>query len=211
MNLKQLFAGRTLQLIAIVGVVIVFIGLQTGLQGKRQKPRAQQAQPTSQTAATPLPCSGTATPNQIEGPYYKAGSPQRTNIAENLPGEKIFVTGYVFDTNCQPIANAWLDFWQADASGVYDNTGFTLRGHQFTNASGKYTLETVVPGEYPGRTPHIHVKLRTDTGSIVTSQLYLPDASQNQSDSIFNQALVMKVTNDQNGKLATYDFVLEKR
>ena len=55
-----------------------------------------------------------------------------------MSGTKLIVTGYVFTTDCQPIAKAWLDFWQADSRGQYDNTGYTLRGHQFTDSQGHY-------------------------------------------------------------------------
>ena len=87
-----------------------------------------------------LACGGGATsanvtPSLTEGPYYKSGSPEQANLfQEGMPGTKIVITGYVYDTNCQPVANAWLDFWQADANGNYDNSGYTLRGHQYTDA-----------------------------------------------------------------------------
>jgi len=58
------------------------------------------------------------------------------------------------------VGGALLDFWQADAAGDYDNTGFRLRGHQFSGADGRFRLATVVPGLYPGRTRHIHVKVQ---------------------------------------------------
>ncbi len=91
-----------------------------------------------------------------------------------MGGTKIIVTGYVLTTDCEPIANAWLDFWQADDQGAYDNAGYRLRGHLFADETGRYTLETIVPGEYPGRTPHIHVKVQAPNGQILTSQIYFP-------------------------------------
>src|SRR3954447_6103967 len=121
--------------------------------------RAETAQAASVSQA--VGCSGTTTPSLTEGPYYKAGSPERTSLLEaNMPGTKVVLTGYVYDKNCRPVAHAWLDFWQADANGRYDNSGYTLRGHQYTDANGRYTLETVEPGEYPGRTVHFHVKVQ---------------------------------------------------
>src|SRR3954462_13180002 len=82
-------------------------------------------------------CSGTLTPALTEGPYYKAGSPERASLLEaGMSGTKIVISGTVFDKNCRPITGAWLDFWQADSSGAYDNAGYKLRGHQFTDASG---------------------------------------------------------------------------
>src|SRR5258708_6618441 len=106
-------------------------------------PQASTGAQSTTVASTPT-CSGTPTPSQTEGPYYKPGSPERTSLREpGLPGTPLTITGYVISTNCQPVAHAWLDFWQADSSGNYDNTGFNLRGHQFTDQQGHYHLETV--------------------------------------------------------------------
>ena len=151
------------------------------------------------------------TPSLTEGPYYKAGSPERTNIRGDSEGEKLTVTGFVFDSDCKPIKGAWVDFWQADGNGNYDNTGFNLRSHQFTDENGKYILDTVLPGKYPGRTPHIHVKVRaSETGPVLTSQLYFPDEEQNTRDSIFNQALVVKMGEKDGAKTATFNFVIPR-
>lgn len=158
-------------------------------------------QPTSQSATLQ---NLTPTPAQTEGPYYKAGSPQRPSLREGLQGTPLILTGAVSDRNGRPVPNAWLDFWQADAQGNYDNSGYRLRGHVFANDSGRFTIETIIPGEYPGRTPHIHVKVRAGNGPVLTTQLYLPDAPGNQRDGIFNRALTMKVQ----GNTASYDFVL---
>jgi len=165
----------------------------------------------NKTVAPLVECSGKITSSLTEGPYYKANTPERSNIREpGTAGENLIVTGYVFDKNCKPIANAWLDFWQADGNGVYDNVGFKLRGHQFTDSSGKYNLETVVPARYPGRTPHIHVKVRANEQSpIITSQLFFPGEDQNQTDSIFDQNQLVEISSIADGKLATYNFVLE--
>lgn len=153
-------------------------------------------------------CSGITTVAQTEGPYYKLGSPERTNISQGVSGEPLTITGFVFDKDCNPIVNAWLDFWQADSAGNYDNDGYILRGHLFTDESGKYTVKTIVPSEYGGRPAHIHVKIREGDGPILTSQLYFPNASQNQTDSIFDGSLIMEMSEDRNGKVGTFNFVL---
>lgn len=57
-----------------------------------------------------------------------------------------------------PAAGVLRDFWQADDDGAYDVAGYSLLGHRFTDATGAYTLSTVGPGLYPGRTRHLHVK-----------------------------------------------------
>jgi protocatechuate 3,4-dioxygenase beta subunit len=149
------------------------------------------------------------TPAQTEGPYYTPNSPERASLIEaGMGGTKIIVTGYVLTTDCQPIANAWLDFWQADDQGVYDNAGYRLRGHLFTDATGRYTLETIVPGEYPGRTEHIHVKVQAPNGPILTTQIYFPGVAANDRDSIFDPVLLADVQDTADGKVAAYSFVV---
>lgn len=74
-------------------------------------------------------CAGLTQP-QTEGPYYKADAPQRSSLfEEGMPGTRLILVGYVLNQNCQPLPNAWLDFWQADANGAYDNAGYRLRGN----------------------------------------------------------------------------------
>ena len=121
-------------------------------------------------------CSG-LTPPQMEGPYYTPNTPERNSLLEEgMPGTRLLLVGYVLDQDCRPLSNAWLDFWQADSNGDYDNAGYRLRGHQFTDLQGRYYLETILPGLYSSRPiEHIHVKVRPEDGAEVTSQLYFPD------------------------------------
>ena len=114
----------------------------------------------------------------------------------------------MLSTTCQPIAGALVDFWHADDAGVYDNAGYKLRGHQFTGADGRYTLETIVPGLYPGRTRHFHVKVQAANQPVLTTQLYFPDEPANASDGIFNPLLLMAVQTALDGYTAAFDFVL---
>ena len=163
------------------------------------------------SAAELVSCTSPAalTPAQTEGPYYTPNTPERTSLIEpGMGGTKLIVTGYVLTTDCQPIANAWLDFWQADDQGVYDNAGYRLRGHLFTDETGRYILETILPGEYPGRTEHIHVKVQAPNGPILTSQIYFPGVAANDRDSIFDPALLADVQDTADGKQATFDFVV---
>ena len=149
------------------------------------------------------------TPPQTEGPFFKPKSPQRASLIEKgLGGTRLVVTGSVLTRSCRPVANALLDFWQADDGGEYDNQGFRLRGHLFTNERGVYRLETIVPGLYPGRTRHIHVKVQPPNGSILTTQLYFPGEARNASDGIYNPELLMRVADTANGKEATFNFVV---
>jgi len=149
------------------------------------------------------------TPAQTEGPYYTPNSPQRASLLESgITGTKIVVTGVVLSTSCQPVARALVDFWHCDDNGVYDNAGYKLRGHQFTDDSGRYSLETIVPGLYPGRTRHFHVKVQAPNKPILTTQLYFPGEPSNNSDGIFSSKLLMNVQDASDGKAAKFDFVL---
>ncbi len=166
---------------------------------------------SSQIAAPTTACSSPAalTPAVTEGPYFKAGSPERASLLTfNIKGTKLVLTGYVLTADCKPVAHALLDFWQADANGNYDNSGYTLRGHQFTDASGRYQLTTIVPGLYPGRTEHIHVKVQAPNGPILTTQLFFPGVAGNQADSIFDPKLLINVQETGNGLEATFNFVV---
>lgn len=151
------------------------------------------------------------TPPVEEGPYYKPGSPERNNIVgPDTPGKKLVVEGCVMDAKGQPIAHAWLDFWHADGSGAYDNEGFNLRGHQYTDKDGRYHLETVRPHQYLFRTPHIHVKVRAAENSpVLTTQLFFPGEKRNEKDPIFKTRTLMNVEDVPGGQKATFDFVVE--
>ncbi len=172
-------------------------------------------QPVQAQVLAPTPeCRDNDEPTQAqtEGPYFKANSPQRTSLLEaNTTGPKMVVSGYVLTRACKPVARALIEFWQADSKGDYDNTGFKLRGHLFTDDAGRFSVETIVPGLYTGRTRHIHVKVQAPNQPILTSQLYFPNEPGNQRDSIFRPELVMKIQDSAGSKLATFNFVLNLR
>jgi protocatechuate 3,4-dioxygenase beta subunit len=150
------------------------------------------------------------TPSGTAGPFYKPNSPQRTSLREpGMLGTPMVVKGVVLSTTCTPMAHALLDFWHADDQGQYDNTGYRLRGHQFTDDAGRYTLETIVPGLYPGRTRHFHVRVQAPNQPILTTQLYFPGEPYNRRDWIFDAALLMEVQDTDNGKVAAFNFVLD--
>ncbi|MGC1509894.1 dioxygenase family protein [Ketobacter sp.] len=157
---------------------------------------------------TPEPTCGTLTVNQTEGPYFTPGSPQKTNIREaGYEGTLLVVRGKVM-AGCDPVANALLDFWQADGDGEYDNEGYRFRGHQYTNAEGVFYLETIVPGLYPGRTRHIHVKVQKPNGRVLTTQLYFPWESGNSRDFIYDSTLLLEISEEEGVQVGEIDFVL---
>lgn len=126
-----------------------------------------------------------------------------------MQGTRLVLTGRVLSTTGSPIPRATVDFWQADAKGVYDNSGFRLRGHQFTDETGRYSLHTIVPGPYPGRTPHIHVKVQVPGKPVLTTQLFFPDDARNRTDPLYKPGLLLTLQNTNSGKEATFDFVLD--
>ena len=167
-----------------------------------------------QVSAPIAACTSPAalTPQMTEGPFFKANSPARMSLFEpGMTGTKLVLTGYVLTTECKPIAHAQLDFWQANANGQYDNSGYTLRGHEFTDEAGHYHLTTIVPGPYPGRTEHIHVKVKAPNGSTLTTQLFFPGMARNQADSIFDHRLVLSVQSSSDGEVAAFNFVVNTR
>ena len=163
-------------------------------------------------AATPS-CADDDEPTdeQTEGPYFTPRSPRRRVLrTRGMKGMPFLLTGRVLTTRCRPIPNALLDFWQADANGVYDNRGYRLRGHQRTDSKGRYRLETVVPGLYPGRTRHIHVKAQAPRRPVLTTQLYFRGERANTGDGIFVPELLVRGLRKANGRWsARFDFVLD--
>ncbi|WP_128544331.1 dioxygenase family protein [Larkinella soli] len=149
------------------------------------------------------------TPSQTEGPYFKPASPERSSLLEKgASGTTLVLTGRVLNTRCEPVAHALLDWWHADDSGNYDHTGFRFRGHQYTDKAGNFRLETIVPGLYPGRTRHFHVKVQAPNRPILTTQLYFPKEPQNRRDRIFNPALLLEFPRKDEPNTASYTFVL---
>ena len=153
--------------------------------------------------------SDAATLPQTEGPYFKPSSPERVElIEEGMAGQPIELVGFVLTRACKPLAGALLDFWHADDQGRYDNSGFRLRGHQFTDAEGRYRLRSIVPGIYVGRTRHIHVKVQPRGGAVLTTQLYFPGESKNRSDGLFRKELLMRTAKNAGLLAGRFDFVV---
>lgn len=170
--------------------------------------RLVPARAASGTLATTPACDDDPTPKQTEGPYWTADSPQRNDFTgDGAPGLPMTLTGTVVDTACRPVPGTLLDFWQCDGNGVYDNEGYKLRGHQYTDADGAFRLTTVKPGLYPGRTRHFHVKVRRPGGDVLTTQLYFPGEPANKTDGIYRPELEMTVA--ANGD-ASFTFVVER-
>jgi protocatechuate 3,4-dioxygenase beta subunit len=161
----------------------------------------------------PTPAAGKKlelTPEETAGPFFKPKSPMKNNFRDSgVNGTPVKLSGFVLDRKGKPIPNALLDFWHADANGEYDFNGFRCRGHQFSGSNGRYTLETVMPGLYPGRTRHYHVRLQAAHGRILSTQLYFPAEARNSTDSLFKPELLLKISENAADRIATFNFVLE--
>jgi len=149
------------------------------------------------------------TPAMAEGPFFTPRSPRRASLLEpGMGGTRIVLSGRVLTRDCRPVSGALLDFWHADDAGDYDNQGYRLRGHLFTDAQGRYRLETIVPGLYPGRTRHYHLKVQAPRGRVLTTQLYFPGEARNGRDGSFRPELFMAVSETKAGKQGRFNFVL---
>ena len=134
------------------------------------------------------------TPEETAGPYYFDADRIRRDIREDRDGARLRLALRVRDgASCEPLPDAVVDIWHADAGGAY--SGFDggaggpgggggeaqtdsryLRGAQVTNADGIVEFTTIYPGWYPGRTVHIHATVHLDTRTVLTTQLYFDDA-----------------------------------
>jgi protocatechuate 3,4-dioxygenase beta subunit len=124
--------------------------------------------------------------SDIQGPFYRANAPERTVlIADDEPGERLLLRGLVLANDCTtPVPNVIVDLWAANAAGCYsgfegcapERGNMNLRGRTITNASGSYEFMTVFPGKYLNgaqfRPAHLHVKVRSQGMSELTTQLY---------------------------------------
>ncbi|WP_288927759.1 intradiol ring-cleavage dioxygenase [uncultured Maritimibacter sp.] len=147
-------------------------------------PRAARAQASSAGLIAPNVCM--VMPETTEGPYYFDPGLVRADITEGRAGVPLDMAIQVVDVACDPIADARVDIWHCDAEGNYsgyaqnaggDTAGETfLRGTQISDARGVVTFRTIYPGWYPGRTTHIHYKVFLDQRTVLTSQVFFPDA-----------------------------------
>lgn len=121
---------------------------------------------TAPAFAQPSSCAPTK-PDML-GPFYKPGAPERA-----ATGHGLLVSGTVRSArDCAPLAGARLEWWSADADGEYRDD---LRATQVTRADGAFRYETVMPGRYPGRPPHVHVKISAPGHRTLVTQLYPRD------------------------------------
>lgn len=156
-----------------------------------------------------LPRAGLAallpTPPATEGPFYPDPLPAEQDndlvkiegAVREAGGEILDLTGTLSDASGQPLPGVRVEIWQCDANGVYLHPGsrgagdrdpaFQGFGHAVADADGRFAFRTIVPVPYPGRTPHIHVKLLQGGRELLTTQLYIAGHPQNARDWLFRR------------------------
>jgi protocatechuate 3,4-dioxygenase beta subunit len=158
------------------------------------------------TLSTPgIVAAAIRTPSGSEGPFYPTSIMRFDDIDNDLVkiegvvkqagGEIVRLSGRVLDTKGNPVSGARIEIWQCDVSGRYlhqsdpgkqlRDPGFQGFGSDLTDASGQYSFRTIKPVPYPGRTPHIHLKIWQSGRVKLTSQLYLPDHEDNNRDWLY--------------------------
>jgi protocatechuate 3,4-dioxygenase beta subunit len=154
------------------------------------------------------------TPRDALGPFYVKGAPAQAELCASGSGgsQKMTITGRVLGTpECAPLAGALVEVWQADARGDYtqvgarqDDAGCLLRASLKTDAEGRYSFRTVLPGEYPGRPRHIHYRVSAKGYATLVTQLYFA------RERGIPQELVVTTAPKEGGLAASFDITLAK-
>lgn len=146
---------------------------------------------------------------QTAGPFYKAGAPLKRDLgAEAAADTAITLAGFVLDAHCRAVPNAMVEIWHADSEGRYDNAGYTLRGHQFTDNAGRWGFNTIITQHYSFRTAHYHFRVTLVDGRSLTTQLYLPDHPRNKGDRLFDSRLLLQFELRGSRRIGRFDFVV---
>lgn len=142
------------------------------------------------------------TPKQMEGPFYPDKLPLDTDndllvindAIRPAVGEVTYLSGRVVDAKGMPLRNALVEIWQCDAGGVYLHSGsgnsgkrdpnFQGFGRFLTGSTGEYLFRTIKPVPYPGRTPHIHFKVKRNGKELLTTQCYIKGEPRNAKDGV---------------------------
>ena len=148
----------------------------------------------------------TQTPKMAEGPFYPDKLPLDTDndlirVTDNATpalGQITHLGGRILDSKGEPVRNALIEIWQCDNNGVYmhsrdrnvdkHDTNFQSYGRFLTSSTGEYYFRTIKPAPYPGRTPHIHVKVSIKDKTVLTTQLLnVNEKERNTKDGLFKR------------------------
>lgn len=143
------------------------------------------------------------TPAQTEGPFYPDKLPLDTDNDLLIINDKLtpavgtisYVSGKILDARGNPLKNAAVEIWQCDNNGAYlhsktsnadkQDKNFQGFGRFVTGSTGEYLFRTIKPVPYPGRTPHIHFKVKVKGQDVLTTQLYIKGHPGNERDGIW--------------------------
>ena len=182
-----------------------------------------------QVISESLPEDAKATPDNIQGPFYRKGAPYRGKVTPPLePGRVLLISGRVWalDTR-KPLAGATLDIWQANEKGRYDNDDprnpaaadvFVNRVRLVTDEQGRYEFETIHPGSYLNgnqyRPPHIHYMVAAAKYRTLITQLYFEGDPHQEKDPWIKKPLIIKLEDQKNGdakyQSGRFDIVLPR-
>ena len=177
----------------------------------------------------------TPTPRAMEGPFYPTPPMRRPDVDNDLVriigmvqdagGEVFRLKGRVLNRDGAPLADHRIEIWQCDTNGKYMHPGDSQRiefdaafqgfGHDITGPDGAYEFRTIKPVTYPGRTPHIHVKVFAGDREVLTTQFYIAGHPANGGDFLYNRmsdaeaaAVSMVFTMTDSGEEAVVDVVI---
>ncbi len=180
----------------------------------------------------------TTTPKQTEGPFYPDHLPLDTDndlliLNQSLTpavGEVTYLSGRILDAKGEPMRGVEVEIWQCDNEGAYLHSkgqsgkkrdgNFQGFGRFLTGVKGEYLFRTIRPVSYPGRTPHIHFKIKSKGKDLLVTQCYIKGDARNEKDGVFKNLKDPKaraavevdfvpLPNSKAGELcATFDLVL---
>ena len=228
-------------------IYMVTTAIQNGVNEYRnnvssiQTPKSESISTTENSIDNQIPkltkeqksnCSS-LTPQVTPGPFYISNTPLLFDDNLNftsLPGIPMYLYGTVYAGTDEktPLADAKIEIWQADEQGKYypqsggdynstDKSTVALRGYITTDESGEFSYTSIFPGEYEGRSRHVHYRISKEGYKTLTTQLtfYINnDKTKPEEDNI--SQLLLDCQNNSNIKPddgeynATYDFRLEK-
>jgi protocatechuate 3,4-dioxygenase beta subunit len=191
----------------LLGTLTVLAGaVVAACTGRGQTAVTSSPSPSASTSPSAIPTPAcVVTPTETEGPYFVDERLNRSDITidptgggarPGVPLALSFTIARVGSGGCTALSGAQVDVWHCDAGGVYSDVAANnsagkkfLRGYQVTDSAGVAKFTTIYPGWYQGRAVHVHVKIRTFSGSSktfeFTSQIFFDDTV---TDAVFKAA-----------------------
>lgn len=160
--------------------------------------------------ATAAPLAIAVTPAQTEGPFFPTRDQADKDLdltrieghADLALGEIVEINGQVLAEDGEPVADALVDVWQANAAGRYAHErdpnpapldpNFQGWARLTTDADGRFRVRTIKPGAYPvgegwSRPPHIHFKVARRGFDELTTQMYFAGEALNDVDRLLQR------------------------